>query len=176
MSYPVAPQRAKSCLWMSAGLLTYKLCDRDFDCDCCPLDAALRGGPSPDARPIALLAPHRETGVFPDDRLYTSGHSWVQAVGEQQGGLLRFGLDAFAAAIIGYCREVHWPLSGRMLTRGETICRIDVGLGTLSVGIPIDGAVEDGNRDLAGAASRIVTARRTLRVGSPICGPASRPP
>lgn len=35
------------CIWMSAGLLSYRLCDREYDCEHCPLDAALRGAPPP---------------------------------------------------------------------------------------------------------------------------------
>ena len=35
------------CIWMSAGLLRYRLCDREYDCEHCPLDAALRGAPAP---------------------------------------------------------------------------------------------------------------------------------
>ena len=27
-----------SCIWMSAGLVRYKLCDREFDCEHCPLE------------------------------------------------------------------------------------------------------------------------------------------
>lgn len=32
----------QACVWMSAGVLRFWLCDRGFDCDRCPLDAALR--------------------------------------------------------------------------------------------------------------------------------------
>ena len=38
------------CVWMQAGVVGYKLCDREFDCDRCPFDAALRGETSPDRR------------------------------------------------------------------------------------------------------------------------------
>ena len=33
----------EQCVWMQAGVVGYKLCDREFDCDRCPFDAALRG-------------------------------------------------------------------------------------------------------------------------------------
>ena len=32
-----------ACVWMRAGVIRFWLCDRDFDCEHCPLDAALRG-------------------------------------------------------------------------------------------------------------------------------------
>ena len=34
------------CVWMDAGVVNYKLCDRGFDCDRCPLDQALHRRPS----------------------------------------------------------------------------------------------------------------------------------
>jgi hypothetical protein len=37
------------CVWMDAGVVNYKLCDRGFDCERCPLDQALHRRPS--ARP-----------------------------------------------------------------------------------------------------------------------------
>lgn len=33
----------QACVWMRAGVIRFWLCDRNFDCDHCPLDAALRG-------------------------------------------------------------------------------------------------------------------------------------
>lgn len=32
------------CVWMLAGVVSYRLCNRAFDCDHCPLDRALREG------------------------------------------------------------------------------------------------------------------------------------
>lgn len=46
---PLGGLRGEHCVWMRAGVVTYKLCDRDFDCEHCPLDAALRNEPLPTA-------------------------------------------------------------------------------------------------------------------------------
>ncbi len=40
-SYPVVPPDEMKCVWMTAGVLTYQLCDRQGDCEHCPLDLAL---------------------------------------------------------------------------------------------------------------------------------------
>lgn len=37
----IAPIRNR-CIWMEAGILSYLLCDREFDCENCPLDDAMR--------------------------------------------------------------------------------------------------------------------------------------
>jgi hypothetical protein len=39
------PAGVLPCVWMSAGLVAYKLCDRGFECDGCPFDQAMRGSP-----------------------------------------------------------------------------------------------------------------------------------
>jgi hypothetical protein len=51
----VAPERpVELCVWMLSGVLNYRLCDRDLDCEHCPLDRALRGIEGPEnGRPPA---------------------------------------------------------------------------------------------------------------------------
>jgi glycine cleavage system H lipoate-binding protein len=158
MSHRVLPDSARPCLWMSAGIVTYRLCDRDFDCERCALDAALRRESPVVAEHEALQIPGRELGDFPDDRRYTPGHSWVRVAQGQDPRLLRFGLDAFAAAIIGRCGGVTSSPAGTVLARGETVCLIDLGIGTLSVGVPAGGTLVEGNRRLQEQANRLVTA------------------
>lgn len=158
MPHPIVPEHAQPCIWMSAGLMNYKLCDRDFDCERCPLDAALRCGSLDNARHDAFLTPRHDGSVFPEDRLYTTGHTWLQAVDGQDGRLLRFGVDAVAAAMIGRCREIAWEVAPRVLARGETICRMDLQLGVLLVGSPVRGVVVEGNRPLQDEPDRLVTA------------------
>lgn len=34
--------KEQRCVWMAAGILSYQLCEREFDCDQCPLDKAMR--------------------------------------------------------------------------------------------------------------------------------------
>jgi len=36
------------CVWMSAGVVAFKLCDREGECDGCPFDRAMR---SPSSQP-----------------------------------------------------------------------------------------------------------------------------
>ena len=35
-------KKDNNCIWMEAGMVAYKLCDLDFNCDACPLDDLLR--------------------------------------------------------------------------------------------------------------------------------------
>jgi hypothetical protein len=43
------------CIWMEVGLLAYLFCDRCYDCDTCPIDAAMRSHYAAD-RPVVPTA------------------------------------------------------------------------------------------------------------------------
>ncbi len=45
---PLPPSAGvEPCVWMSAGLVAWKLCDRGFECESCPFDQAMRGALPP---------------------------------------------------------------------------------------------------------------------------------
>ena len=128
----VLPPDERPCLWMSAGLVSYKLCDRQMDCGRCPLDAALRGEPTV---PRDALARHLgPRWVFPADRRYTPGHLWVRPL----DGRLRVGLDALAVAIIGVVGGRHAASEGAALLAGGVAGRLECRFGPLRVRAPLE--------------------------------------
>lgn len=60
---PVAgemPPGVLPCVWMSAGLVAFKLCDREGECESCPFDRAMRspqGRPPPKRRRVSRHPP-----------------------------------------------------------------------------------------------------------------------
>ena len=63
------PPGALPCVWMSAGLVSFKLCDREGECEGCPFDRAMR---EPHGRPVRhrqsttpACAPDRRPPVSP---------------------------------------------------------------------------------------------------------------
>jgi glycine cleavage system H protein len=141
----LASPAARPCIWMSAGLLQYRLCDRDFDCDRCPLDAALRGEPAPAPGDLAGAARQRPI-AFPADRAYTRGHVWVQ----QRTGPARVGVDALAAALAGRPRAAPWVHDGATVSEGETLCALELPCGALPLASPLRGRDTVPNPALAG--------------------------
>jgi glycine cleavage system H protein len=130
---------------MAAGLVSYKLCDRDFDCHRCPLDAALRGGMA--LGPPVSLEPddsRRHLG-FPADRRYGAGHTWMGAGPHPGETVVRVGLDGFAASLLPRPRAVTCANAPRTLARGDVICEIELPEGTLPVRTPIAGRLERDN-------------------------------
>jgi hypothetical protein len=41
------PGRFDKCVWMESGVVNYKLCDFEYNCEACPFDQALREGTPP---------------------------------------------------------------------------------------------------------------------------------
>jgi glycine cleavage system H protein len=133
------------CVWMHAGLLTYRLCDRGFDCEHCLLDAALRGRLS-QVEGSVVLEGGSAGGAVCDDRLYALGHTWVQRLAD--GDACRIGLDAFGAALLGRVARVEWSRSDSVFEPGDPMCEIDLGLGTVSVCAPVGGRLVRRNEAL----------------------------
>ena len=155
----LVPGDDRRCVWMSAGLVAWKLCDRDFDCERCPFDRAMRGGeagPSPEPeepRPAAGAAASAPAATprrgfanrFPDDRRYHPAHTWVVRTA---GGRARIGLDAFAARLAGEAGAVIVPAAGSPLRQGEVACWLTAGragAGPIPVRSPVSGTVRRRN-------------------------------
>jgi glycine cleavage system H protein len=110
------PADARPCVWMTAGVVAYKICDRDFDCDNCPLDAGLCG------RELRTVAPPSEDEVLaevfetPRDRFYHASHTWALPFERNR---VRFGIDAFAAHLLSRASSVVLPGEGTLLQQGK---------------------------------------------------------
>jgi glycine cleavage system H protein len=119
---------------MAAGLLTYRLCDRCYECDGCPLDAAMRGvelAPGgTGARPAADAGSATETGGdgpravtsawgIRDDRRYHPTCGWVATA---EGGHLRWGIDGFVARLFDRVTSVVLPAGETDLEQGRVAC------------------------------------------------------
>ena len=124
------------CIWMTAGVLAYRLCDRSYDCDACPLDAALRGGPA------AASVPPGAALTFPEDCLYHRGHGWIRREDEST---VVFGLDALAARLLAPTGSIVLPAEGAELTTGGPACWVREDGELIPVQAPVSGVVLSSN-------------------------------
>jgi len=135
---------------MTAGLVTYRLCDRDFDCEHCPLDAALRGRSTASFGSLRgqPAGAERYTPCFPADRRYTAGHLWLDDGSPLPPGVVRVGVDALAASLVTECRGLRTLPGGSSVAAGQTCCELDLGCGLVPLSAPIGGRVMAGNPTL----------------------------
>lgn len=146
------------CVWMDAGVLSFKLCDRGLACEDCPLDRALRGlelaaGSRLDS------ADSREEGEFvevagapglPDFRIqrhffYAPSHVWAAV---ENDGRVRLGLDDFAQQLLGPVFRVVLPKPGSDVKRGDPLASFTNQIGAFQVESPLEGTVLWSNHQL----------------------------
>lgn len=143
------------CVWMTAGVLTYRLCDRGYDCDRCLVDLALREGKAPPGEALAaatngrVAAPVAIEGGRPF-RVGTSGfyhpcHLWVR-IGD--AGAVRVGVDDLARRLLGPVTSVRLPRPGDSLRRDEPAWTIEGPSGSVVLPSPVSGTVMVCNEEL----------------------------
>lgn len=139
-----------TCIWVQAGLLSYRLCQRNFDCEHCPLDAALRGKslPTTDGQ-AGDGSPGLNAAAFPSDRLYSNCHTWVQRCADEPLRV-RLGLDSFLTSCLPTPGAVRWLVKPGLHERATEMCEVDLGDGVLPVLLPLDARLERTNEALAG--------------------------
>lgn len=153
-------ERSLPCVWMRAGVLDYRLCDREYRCEDCPLDRAIRRSPagpqevsvaSPASSP--LLREHAGTPGpcpaagfdLPTGIFYAPWHVWARIEG---GGRVRVGLDDFAQRLVGRIYAVDLPRRGARVHRYTSTWRVAHAAGETVVRVPVTGVVREVNERL----------------------------
>jgi glycine cleavage system H protein len=147
------PDGSQECVWMSSGVLSYRLCDSGFDCEHCLLDAALH------ARGPAAVWKPGDWGpsgyrLYPRDRQFSTTHAWVLP---QPAGSMRVGVDALIAWLLAEPMALRLPAAGTQLERGEVAATLAFHGGEITIPSPLAGKVLARN-DLALGCPELVTA------------------
>jgi glycine cleavage system H lipoate-binding protein len=132
---------------MVAGLLSYRLCDRDFDCEHCPLDAAIHGVHSAPATEAGALpeGPPLDWGIR-DGLAYHPVYGWVT---EPEPGRLRWGVDGMTARLLDHTTEIIFPLAGADLEQGKVACWVMDDGDLVPLRAPVSGSIARSNPALA---------------------------
>jgi glycine cleavage system H protein len=136
---------------MTAGILTYRLCDRDFECDKCPLNAALRRqseqSDSSGRSSISSGVNAVESRQLRDGYLYSRNHCWVKKVADS---LVRVGLEPGLSRALLTPKSFVLPSNGQHIQQRQTCLWIVVEGGTLPFESPCTGTVRAANQRLIG--------------------------
>ncbi len=150
-NYQIIPPDEHKCIWMAAAVLSYKLCEREFDCDSCPLDAAMRrrfSEPATVREGDATLAGPAGMPEIPEGGfMYSRNHWWMRRTGQNQ---VRLGIETgLARALLGV-RDIVFPSLHQRLLKGRTCIWAVMEGGTLPLEAPMEGVVRAVNHDLVG--------------------------
>lgn len=136
--WPIVPPSENECIWMSAGIVAYRLCDREYDCEHCPLDAALRASATRELPAPRAPAPGQR---LRGDCRYSRGHCWVQRRGGTDPGseVARVGLEPGFAALLLEPHALVMPAVGEALQKDRVHFWVVIEGGTVPVSSPLDG-------------------------------------
>jgi len=142
--YPLIPAKENKCVWMKTGLVSYKLCDRNYHCETCPFERAMKNGgesnlPEPseieeDVRSRDDLSSQTDNGSL----LFHPDHCWVRVETHEK---VRIGLDATIAMLISRVQLVILPADGSFTGAGECFAHIIQGNYVLPVISPVSGVI-----------------------------------
>jgi glycine cleavage system H lipoate-binding protein len=156
------------CIWVQAGVLSYRPCDRNYECDTCPLFQTLRGGPALTEGPQPVVSAEEGAGATPAspyqaaldaqvnlylsrliagctlhlDRAYSSGHWWVDAARAPD---LTLGIEGVVLRVLHPVDDIVGPPLGVWLRRSEPCGWIRRGHATIPLRAPIAGEVTEVN-------------------------------
>jgi glycine cleavage system H lipoate-binding protein len=137
------------CLWMLAGVIDFKICDRRYECEQCTLDAGIRQGSHRASQYPAGPEDELRGGQadlrgydIPNTLFYHPRHLWVRV---EEGGRLRVGLDDFAQRLTGRIYALRLPGAGTRFHSGEPCWTLVHSAGTTEIAAPSDGIVVETN-------------------------------
>jgi len=170
-SYNIIPEGENHCVWMDAGLVNYKLCDKNFECDSCPFDEimktqhhafaerALMQSSEESMRETfrsssekifgevvrQLIVPLKKLSL-PTDRLYFTNHSWLKRL---SNGQCKIGIDGFLAHLLNPLMGVVVISAHARVEKNSPFAWFIRDDETLSLQSSLSGAVIETNTSLA---------------------------
>jgi len=124
------PENEMPCLWMQAGLIDFKLCDRNYDCENCPFDAVMRNK-GRDGEEGGRGA--RKTALY-----YGYKFSVIKMIDRQTA---QIGINQNAFVLLPASVDLILPEAGTMLKKDDRACTLVTEQGKLDLFSPLSGEV-----------------------------------
>ncbi len=143
------------CVWVSAGVLSYRLCDREYECEGCPLYLALRGGAAGAVTADGVAGPPAGTARGEDpvgryleqlgagctlhlDRAYSAEGLWLQS---ERSDEVEIGLDDYTLRLLQPVDSVVLPRAGVWLSHRAPCAWVNRGRLAIALSCPVAGEV-----------------------------------
>jgi len=133
------------CVWTSAGILSYQLCNREYDCYDCPIDHALREHffrESLHHGDVAQPSPVHHAEQLRSDRLYSHEHCWIE---KRDAHTFRVGIEPHLARVLLIPKSIVLPPKGQEQKRHQASVWFILEQGTFPLIAPLDGIITERN-------------------------------
>ncbi len=152
--YQITPESERKCLWMTSGIISYKLCPRNYFCEDCMFDRVMRNEtaamirrPDVDAALAADLASISSSTPDIDGSLfYHRNHCWVKVISPDE---VIIGITGILARLIYGIKTVVLPKVGETLSREQLFAHIIQEKHIVPLILPVNGVIKKVNSDLS---------------------------
>lgn len=147
--YPLIPEEERKCVWMTTGLISYKLCERNFQCEFCPFDQAIKNGGSreDDSMESGNGSTEGSLNVDPSSQIsgsffYHPDHCWLKVESAEK---VRIGIDDLLTQLMTNIQVIILPQVESLIGQGECCAHIIQEDHILPVVSPVSGSVQTTN-------------------------------
>ena len=166
--FRIVPKNDKKCVWMELGIVSYKICERNFECETCPLDQGLRGSSNLNQQQQLMEQPTDSNTKsqkadpslerlfklkLDEHRFVHPGHCWIEVLSKNQ---VKIGIDDIVATTLGSIDNVILPLPGEKITKGASCGQIIQFEHIFSIVSPLSGWVMKVNQELTNFPNKVI--------------------
>ncbi|MCE1189197.1 MAG: hypothetical protein LWX56_08635 [Ignavibacteria bacterium] len=140
----MAPQSLEDfkCIWMSSGVIDYRLCDLDFDCDNCAFDLAMKkrtppqiSKPEVKANLFDKLRSRNEQFSHSDNMVVLSNSLVLRHVFQNSYML---GFSSFLWDLLEPVQQIHCSIEKGYYRKGDTFMNLQGEWGAIAIPAPFD--------------------------------------
>jgi glycine cleavage system H protein len=148
------PDGEVKCIWMNAGLVDYKLCDKSYNCDNCDFhndfnksssdDLLIESDRNNNPKPAEIsLFSFLDNYKLKEDVYYSKNHLWIQTLSFDR---LLMGLDSFASSLLPKNISVVFSTPGTRVEQGKPFIWFTMNDTTLTIDAPLNGKIRENNQ------------------------------
>jgi glycine cleavage system H protein len=142
VDYNVMPDNDMKCVWMTSGIISYKLCSLNFFCEDCAFDRVMHnetvssnmdGSLTPDLSSAGLSSNRLDGSLF-----YHKNHCWIKVINPDE---VVIGINGILAKLIYGIRTVVLPKIGDSVTRDQIFSHVLQKKQIVPLTMPINGVI-----------------------------------
>jgi len=167
----IIPEGELRCVWMDAGVVGFKLCDQNLECEACKFHQQVtlhQYTEAQEVRSFIANAPASTTSVttkdlfsnlvrtqteklrrqsLPDDRLHHRNHFWIQK--KPVGNKYLFGINHVAAQFFRPVVSIVFAPAPAIVKQNDPCCWLITTAGSIPIRCPLDATITSYNPALA---------------------------
>lgn len=151
-NYPLIPEDERKCVWMTTGVISYKLCEKNYQCETCPFDRAIKNEESREEDFQELEDNWAEGSLKKEPPVRINGsifyhpdHCWAIVDHPEK---VKIGIDDLIARLITNVKAVVLPRVGSFIGQGECCVHVIQEDYILPVIAPLSGTIQAVNSRL----------------------------